>query len=194
MLYNLHFFSSKCRLFHNATLFGLCITHILNTACAKIWKQIRRQKVNYFSMARMVMWTHLNVMLYLHCLSCIDMPPLAGRIHFPTCHMLLQDTVCLQLPVCVFFFLCCVFLICPSLGFTLSVFVCWWRVGGDQRVLSEGCWYFCNFRYQQGECSFVILLGVLCKSKSPQTMRPVSIKFSVEDTLSHFYFCLGWII
>ena len=40
MLYNLHFFlSSKCRLFHNATLFGFCITHILNTECAKIWKK-----------------------------------------------------------------------------------------------------------------------------------------------------------
>ena len=40
MLYNnLHFFSSKCRLFHNATLFGFCITHILNTGCAKIWKK-----------------------------------------------------------------------------------------------------------------------------------------------------------
>ena len=46
MLYNLHFFSSKCRLFHNATLFGFCITHILNTECAEIWKKkIRRQKV-----------------------------------------------------------------------------------------------------------------------------------------------------
>ena len=39
MLYNLHFFSSKCRLFHNATLFGFCITHILNTGCAKLWKK-----------------------------------------------------------------------------------------------------------------------------------------------------------
>ena len=46
MLYNLHFFSSKCRLFHNATLFGFCITHILNTGCAKMWKKVRRQKVN----------------------------------------------------------------------------------------------------------------------------------------------------
>ena len=36
MLHNLHFFSSKCRLFHNVTLFGFCITHILNTGCAKI--------------------------------------------------------------------------------------------------------------------------------------------------------------
>ena len=39
MLYNLHFYSSKCRLFHTATLFGFCITHILNTGCAKIWKK-----------------------------------------------------------------------------------------------------------------------------------------------------------
>ena len=28
--------SSKCRLFHNATFFGSCIIHILNTECAKI--------------------------------------------------------------------------------------------------------------------------------------------------------------
>ena len=49
MLYNLHFFSSKCRLFHIATLFGFCITHILNTWCAKIKKKIRRQKVNAVS-------------------------------------------------------------------------------------------------------------------------------------------------
>ena len=39
MLYNLNFFSSKCRLFHIATLFGFCITHILNTGCAKIKKK-----------------------------------------------------------------------------------------------------------------------------------------------------------
>jgi hypothetical protein len=30
------FFSSKCRLFHNATVFGSCIIHILYTGCAKI--------------------------------------------------------------------------------------------------------------------------------------------------------------
>ena len=30
------FFSSKCRLFHNATLFGYCIIRILPTGCAKI--------------------------------------------------------------------------------------------------------------------------------------------------------------
>jgi len=28
MLHNLRFFSSKCRLFHNATLFGSCIIRI----------------------------------------------------------------------------------------------------------------------------------------------------------------------
>ena len=39
ILYNLHFFSSKCRLFRNATLFSFCITHILNTECAKIWRK-----------------------------------------------------------------------------------------------------------------------------------------------------------
>ena len=36
MLYNLHFFLFKMPLFHNATLLGFCITHILNTGCAKI--------------------------------------------------------------------------------------------------------------------------------------------------------------
>jgi hypothetical protein len=30
------FFSSKCRLFHNATFFGSSIIHILHTECAKI--------------------------------------------------------------------------------------------------------------------------------------------------------------
>jgi hypothetical protein len=30
------FFSSKCRLFHNATFFGSCIIRILHTGCAKI--------------------------------------------------------------------------------------------------------------------------------------------------------------
>jgi len=36
MLHNLRFSSPKCRLFHNATFFGSCIIHILNTGCAKI--------------------------------------------------------------------------------------------------------------------------------------------------------------
>jgi hypothetical protein len=30
------FFSSKCRLFHNAIFFGSCIIRILHTGCAKI--------------------------------------------------------------------------------------------------------------------------------------------------------------
>jgi hypothetical protein len=30
------FFSSKCRLFHNATFFGSFIIHILHTGCSKI--------------------------------------------------------------------------------------------------------------------------------------------------------------
>jgi len=38
MLYTLRFFSSKCSLFHNANLFGFCITHILYIGCAKIKK------------------------------------------------------------------------------------------------------------------------------------------------------------
>jgi hypothetical protein len=33
------FFSSKCRLFHNATFFGSCIIHILHTGCTKIKKK-----------------------------------------------------------------------------------------------------------------------------------------------------------
>ena len=45
MLYNLHFSPSKCRLFHNTTLFGFCITHILNTGVLKFEKKVRRQKV-----------------------------------------------------------------------------------------------------------------------------------------------------
>jgi hypothetical protein len=46
MLHNLRFFSSKCRLFHNATLFGSCIINILNTGCAKIWDLTRYAKGN----------------------------------------------------------------------------------------------------------------------------------------------------
>ena len=40
MLYNLHFFSSKCRLFHNATLFGFCITHILKFEKKSVAKRL----------------------------------------------------------------------------------------------------------------------------------------------------------
>jgi len=38
MVYTLHFFSSKCSLFHNSNLFGSCIIDILYTECAKIKK------------------------------------------------------------------------------------------------------------------------------------------------------------
>jgi hypothetical protein len=46
MLHNLRFFSSKWCLFHNATLFGYCIIHILNTGCVKFKRKFRRQGVN----------------------------------------------------------------------------------------------------------------------------------------------------
>ena len=54
MLHTLRFFfSSKCRLFHNATFFGSCVIHILYTGCAKIKKKkFRRQRVNYINDAR----------------------------------------------------------------------------------------------------------------------------------------------
>ena len=38
------FFSSRCRLFHNAMFFGSCNIHILNTGCAKILKKIPAPK------------------------------------------------------------------------------------------------------------------------------------------------------
>jgi len=93
-----------------------------------------------------------------------------------SCHFMQEGSIFLHvicwlklLSVCsclVFFFsvLCVSHL---SFSWFHSVFVCWWRVGGEQRVLSEGCWYIRNFRYEQGECSFVILLGVFCSNKNP---------------------------
>ena len=38
------FFSSKCSLFHNANLFGSCVSHILYTGCVKIKKLIPAPK------------------------------------------------------------------------------------------------------------------------------------------------------
>ena len=40
----LFFFSSRCRLFHNAIFFGSCNIHILNIECAKIVKKIPEPK------------------------------------------------------------------------------------------------------------------------------------------------------
>ena len=46
MLHTLLFFPfSKCRLFHNATFFGSCIIHILNTGVLKFKRKFRRLKV-----------------------------------------------------------------------------------------------------------------------------------------------------
>ena len=56
------FSSSKCRLFHNATLFGFCITHILNTGCAQIKKKIRRQKVKHTNVPFKFRDTSLNTL------------------------------------------------------------------------------------------------------------------------------------
>jgi hypothetical protein len=39
------FSSSKCRLFRNATFFGPCIIHILNTGVLKFKRKFRRQRV-----------------------------------------------------------------------------------------------------------------------------------------------------
>jgi hypothetical protein len=46
MLHILRFFSSKCRLFHNATFFGSWIIHILRTECAKIKKNSGAKGLN----------------------------------------------------------------------------------------------------------------------------------------------------
>ena len=40
------FFSSKCRLFHNATFFGSCVIHISYTGCAKIKKKSGAKGLN----------------------------------------------------------------------------------------------------------------------------------------------------
>jgi hypothetical protein len=40
------FSSSKYRLFHNATFFGSCIIHILNTGVLKFKRKFRRLKIN----------------------------------------------------------------------------------------------------------------------------------------------------
>ena len=56
MLHTLRFFSSKCRLFHNATFFDSCVIHVLYTGVLKLKKKIRRQRVK-------VCIFHLKVLL-----------------------------------------------------------------------------------------------------------------------------------
>ena len=46
VLHNLRFFSSKCRLYHNATYFGSCIINILNTGVLKFKRKFRSQRIN----------------------------------------------------------------------------------------------------------------------------------------------------
>ena len=43
-IYSPCFFSSKCSLFHNSSIFGSCIIHILYTGCARIEKIIPAPK------------------------------------------------------------------------------------------------------------------------------------------------------
>ena len=74
ILYNLHFFYSKRRLFHNATLFGFCINHVLNTGVLKFeekksvakrlnWKGLI-QILEFFDLAFDMF--SLNI-IYIHC-------------------------------------------------------------------------------------------------------------------------------
>jgi hypothetical protein len=46
MLHNLRYSPSKCRLFHNALVFGSCVIHISNTGVLKFKRKFRRQMVN----------------------------------------------------------------------------------------------------------------------------------------------------
>ena len=68
MLYTLHFFSSKCNLFHNANLFGSCIIHILYTECAKIKKNNSGAKGLIFSAIRRTPTLKLQYLILLRIL------------------------------------------------------------------------------------------------------------------------------
>ena len=46
--------SSRCRLFHNATFFGSCSIHILNTGVLKFKRKFRRQRVKRHTMRKAV--------------------------------------------------------------------------------------------------------------------------------------------
>jgi hypothetical protein len=66
MLHNLRFFSSKYSLFHNATLFGSCIIHILNTVCPKIWKKKIPAPQGYVYRIYVIEGTEYELALVIH--------------------------------------------------------------------------------------------------------------------------------
>ena len=64
MVYTLLFFSSKCSLFHNSTVFGSCIIHILYTGCAKIKKNNSGAKrLNIPHVTQLCLTTHNSQVL-----------------------------------------------------------------------------------------------------------------------------------
>ena len=70
MLHTLRFFSSKWRLYHNATFFGSCVIHILYTGVLRLKKKIRHQRVNlrtrwwWWSFHTSAVWALGTVSLY----------------------------------------------------------------------------------------------------------------------------------
>jgi hypothetical protein len=66
MLHNLSFFSSKCRLFHNATLFGSCITHIFSKVALWNKRHFEEKKRRLYSMFKIIQYGYL-LKKYLKC-------------------------------------------------------------------------------------------------------------------------------
>ena len=65
MVYTLRFFSSKCSLFHNSTVFGSCVIHILCTGCAKIIKNnsVTKSLIMFFYTAHSFSSTDSNKLI-----------------------------------------------------------------------------------------------------------------------------------